>query len=102
MKYRLLEKDTMDYITLTKSKIFDALLLAYGVPCLECQNASSILLQPVRTGARKLLASTFTDFKLCPHEAGKALRLLDRKEMAYIPNKSLFPRLAMCPMPEFN
>ena len=29
----------------------------------------------------------------CPHEAGKALHLLDRKEMA-IPNKSPFPRLA--------
>ena len=44
VKSRLLKKDALGYITQWESKFFNGLLLAYGMLCLECQNAFSILL----------------------------------------------------------
>ena len=55
VKYRLLKKDTLGYITQSESKFFDGLLLAYGVLCLEHRNTFSIPLYPIRTGASMLL-----------------------------------------------
>ena len=37
MKYRLLKKEAIGYVLQTESKIFDGLLLTYGVLSLELQ-----------------------------------------------------------------
>ena len=44
VKYGLLEKDALAYITQPELKLFDGLLLAYSVLCLEHWNAVSIFL----------------------------------------------------------
>ena len=44
MKYGLFKKDVLGYITQPESKFLEGLLFAYGMLCLECRNAFSILL----------------------------------------------------------